>query len=185
MFSIEFGCGVLHGLNNSSGTDFLINGDYGAGGRSKSLFFDGHPGYDFRTTDQEPAGRIDVLAADASGVVCVSLKIAVGADVGQEANESTCSAGMRAGEIKIDHGDGYSTVYIHIASAAAHVGDEVTLGQKIGTAGNTGSLSEPHFDFELRQEIEGVLVPVDPYGWVGSGVDPYEDANSLNLWLEE
>ena len=56
--------------------------------------------------------------------------------------------------IEIDHGEGFTTRYAHLASSAVSVGDTVTAGQVIGTAGQSGNAENVHLHFELRVKGE-------------------------------
>ena len=51
--------------------------------------------------------------------------------------------------VKIDHGNGYQTLYAHMAAQAVHVGDVVEQGQVIGYVGNTGNSFGNHCHFEM------------------------------------
>jgi hypothetical protein len=162
----SFGCGDLYEFRNASGSSFVGNGHYSGG---TYLAYDGHPGIDFRTTDQCPdtrvttdcplgvRGRLRVFAAAAGRVT---------------------SVGGTYGTIKIDHGGGYETWYLHLARYDVVVGATVAAGQQIGIAGETGAPNAPHLHFEVR--FNGV--PVDPYGWQGSYPDPYVAATNHVLW---
>lgn len=55
----------------------------------------------------------------------------------------------------------------------------IEAGVKIGTSGNTGSCSE---GAHLHFQVERNEVPVDPYGWTGTGTDPYTRERSVILW---
>ena len=85
--------------------------------------------------------------------------------------------------IKIDHGSGYHTLYGHLSAVAVEVGDTVLAGQVIGTGGTTGNSTGPHLHFGLRLNGDDV----DPFGWSGSGTDPwfaFQQAASYCLWLD-
>ena len=51
----------------------------------------------------------------------------------------------------IDHGNGYRTLYAHMATGSIVVkaGDRISQGQKIGTMGSTGRSTGPHLHFEI------------------------------------
>ena len=51
--------------------------------------------------------------------------------------------------IEVDHGNGYVTVYGHLASRNVIKGEKVYRGQKIGEVGNTGRSTAPHLHYEV------------------------------------
>jgi murein DD-endopeptidase MepM/ murein hydrolase activator NlpD len=62
--------------------------------------------------------------------------------------------------VVINHAQGYQTRYAQLASIQVTLGQTVTVGQTIGTVGQTGQPSSPeaHLHFELRSN--------SPLGWV-------------------
>ena len=60
--------------------------------------------------------------------------------------------------IRIQHVNGFETIYAHLASINVVAGEEVKNGQEIGLTGNTGLSSGPHLHYEIRKDDE----PVDP-----------------------
>ncbi len=52
--------------------------------------------------------------------------------------------------VEVNAGDGYSLLYAHLAAAGVRVGDYVTAGENIATAGCTGWCTGTHLHFELR-----------------------------------
>lgn len=66
----------------------------------------------------------------------------------------------RGNSIKIEHGNGLSSVYAHlqIHSPLVTVGEEVVAGQQIATMGSSGCSSGPHLHFEMRHNG----LPFDP-----------------------
>ena len=151
---------ALYGYKNSGGTSFIVNGNYSGGGTPTYLYYEGHPGIDFRTTDQAVNGQINVYAA-ADGV----------AHYGSTTYNT----------IYIDHANNYTTLYLHLSQRIVADRASVTRGQLIGVSGDTGAPGAPHLHFEVR--LGGINgVSVDPYGWTGSGADPYTAAVNVNLW---
>ncbi|MFO8056036.1 MAG: peptidoglycan DD-metalloendopeptidase family protein [bacterium] len=64
----------------------------------------------------------------------------------------------------VDHGNGFYTVYAHLADIRAGTGDEVKTGTVLGTVGDTGSMQGPSLYFEIRHHQD----PVNPEDWLGS-----------------
>lgn len=89
----------------------------------------GHPGIDIAAGEGAP-----VYAAD-SGVVT-----AMGNDESGYGNV-----------IQLNHGNGYFTVYAHLNVIGVSMCQSVYAGQRIGTAGNTGSSRGVHLHFEIVQ----------------------------------
>jgi hypothetical protein len=60
--------------------------------------------------------------------------------------------------VRLQHSDGYETVYAHLLSFSIEAGQSVRQGQVIGVSDNTGNSTGPHLHFELRKNN----VPIDP-----------------------
>jgi uncharacterized repeat protein (TIGR03803 family) len=173
----------LYGYQQVNAKPFSVNGQYVGGLNANAqayLFYDGHPGFDYRTTDQDGAGNLcgspdcnssgetPIVAAAAGTVVCVNISTKI---------KAPCIEGP--GEIKIQHSDGYYTVYLHLSSATVSTDASVAAQQQIGISGSTGAPEGgAHLHFEVRQGT----IPVDPYGWSGAGEDPYTRAVNIKLW---
>jgi murein DD-endopeptidase MepM/ murein hydrolase activator NlpD len=54
--------------------------------------------------------------------------------------------------VVIEHGQGYSTLYGHLADYLVESGQYVATGQTIGYVGSTGNSSGPHLHFEVRMQ---------------------------------
>lgn len=52
--------------------------------------------------------------------------------------------------VEVDVGEGYTTLYAHLAAERVEVGEYVTAGMPIGVAGCTGWCTGTHLHFELR-----------------------------------
>lgn len=54
--------------------------------------------------------------------------------------------------IKLQHTDGYVTIYAHCSSLVADAGDVVTQGDVIAKVGSTGASTGNHLHFEIRKD---------------------------------
>jgi septal ring factor EnvC (AmiA/AmiB activator) len=92
-----------------------------------------------------------------------------------EAGEGTAVAAVYAGHVVytgwfkgygnliiLDHGNEYYTLYAHVSETAVKEGDDVRQGQRIGSVGDTGSLSGTRLYFEVRYQGK----PQDPEQWL-------------------
>ena len=64
--------------------------------------------------------------------------------------------------LKVDHGNGYATAYLHLSSKAVAKGATVRAGQVIGYVGSTGASTGPHLHFMVYQNG----TPIDPKPFV-------------------
>ncbi len=68
--------------------------------------------------------------------------------------------------VKIEHDDGFVTVYAHNLANSVEVGHRVAAGQEIGNVGQTGRATSAHLHFEIRHEGRVVnplyLLPLPP-----------------------
>ena len=120
------------------------------------MTYDGHQGVDFRvaTFDQLRLG-VPVLAA-APGKVRAT----------RDGEPDNGAEGMAKGRdcgngVVIDHVDGWSTQYCHLANGSLKVrqGETVAAGQPLGLMGFSGRTAFPHLHLTLRRRGE----VVDPF----------------------
>lgn len=89
------------------------------------------------------------------------------------ANGTVSEAGMNgsAGNmVKINHGYGYETVYMHMLRIKVRAGGKVSRGELIGWVGNTGASTGPHCHYEVH--VNGQ--PVDPVYFFYNDLTPLE-----------
>ena len=67
--------------------------------------------------------------------------------------------------VKINHLNGFKTIYGHSSKLLVKKGDKVIKGQKIALVGSTGNSTGPHLHFEIRIGN----TPVDPTEYVNFG----------------
>ncbi len=60
--------------------------------------------------------------------------------------------------VVVDHGQQFSTMYMHLSRIEVHVGQRVSKGQRLGLSGATGRVTGPHLHLSAR--------------WQGMYVDP-------------
>jgi murein DD-endopeptidase MepM/ murein hydrolase activator NlpD len=69
---------------------------------------------------------------------------------------------LRGGTVAIDHGQGVETIYLHMSSFQAKVGQRVGTSDVIGYVGSTGRSTGPHLHWTLYVNT----VPVNPGQWI-------------------
>jgi septal ring factor EnvC (AmiA/AmiB activator) len=95
----------------------------------------------------------------------VDIEAAQGTDVGAVFPGHVIYTGWFKGYgnlIILDHGNDYYTLYAHVADILVKEGEDVRQGHRIGTVGDTGSLTGPRLYFEVRYQGK----PQDPEQWL-------------------
>lgn len=112
---------------------------------------DGHGGIDL----VRDGYRLDNIIAHSDGTVVQVIK-----NVNVNTPNDTTNAGNM---VKIDHGNGFQTRYLHLAygTVNVNVGDRVRKGQIIGFMGNTGNSFGAHLHFEVLKN--GKKINPTPY----------------------
>lgn len=104
--------------------------------------------------------QLDTIIAHTGGKV-------VFCQTGKKNNKFAVGNASYGNCLKIDHGNGYSTLYAHLATVSVKLGQTVKKGQAIGVMGNTGRSYGAHLHFEVRLNNKHI----DP--------TPYLDADLL------
>ena len=144
-----------------------------------ALGYDEHGGTDFALADlRAMRAGVDVLAA-APGVVLgrrdgmpdVSFRDPAAPDL----TDRECGNG-----VSIDHGDGWTTQYCHMArgSVAVRTGERVEAGQRLGRIGLSGQTEFPHLHLSVRRDEESV----DPFD---TSDGPCGGDEPVSLWADE
>ncbi|MEW6404307.1 MAG: peptidoglycan DD-metalloendopeptidase family protein [Chloroflexota bacterium] len=87
--------------------------------------------------------------------------------------------------VRLHHPNGYSTSYGHMSAVAVQTCPTVGCavfqhGEWIGFSGNTGNSTGPHLHLRV---VNPAGKAVDPYGWTGSGADPWSFNQPESLWI--
>ncbi len=162
--------------------DGTINGP---GARSS---YDQHRGIDY-------ALRYDLVRAAAPGTV---------AQAGWASTDHRASYGLH---VRIDHADGFRTIYGHMSVLRVRTGDPIPANADefqriIGRSGNTGYCigaggtgpngqctdnDPPTCGAHLHFQLEHNGRVVNPYGWIGNFADPWsqraDGAASVDRWV--
>ncbi len=109
--------------------------------------------------------RINCQYMGYSGHTGIDLGGAVGTAIYAYRSGTVTFAGWGSGyglHVKVDHGNGMSTLYAHCSELLVSAGQQVSEGQIIAKIGLTGYTTGPHLHFEVR--LNGV--PVNPYPYI-------------------
>lgn len=73
--------------------------------------------------------------------------------------------------IKIQHNEGYESLYLHLSKFLKNVGDFVYPGELIAISGNSGNTTGPHLHFTVKKN--------------GNTIDPIQFLNELNYYTQK
>ncbi len=96
-------------------------------------------------------------------------------------------AGNAGNKVTIDHGNGYTSTYMHNSVMKVSVGDKVTKGQVIALAGSTGNSTGSHVHFQIEYQGEKIDPLTFKYdnnmgdgsGGIGSNSDSLSTTSSI------
>jgi murein DD-endopeptidase MepM/ murein hydrolase activator NlpD len=132
------------------------------------LYYDGHDGVDYGISY-----RPVYAAADADQIIYAGW---------WDPQNHKINLGIY---VRLHHPNGYNTYYGHMSSVAVQSCSTVGCtfvphGEMLGISGTTGNSSGPHLHLLVRNPANK---SVDPYGWQGSGTDPWVNNQKESLWV--
>ena len=132
------------------------------------VFYDGHDGVDYGISY-----RPIYAAADADQIVYAGW---------WDPQNHNINLGIY---VRLHHSNGYNTYYGHMSSVSVQACSPpgctfVPHGEMLGISGTTGNSSGPHLHLTVRNPAGK---SVDPYGWRGSGADPWVNNQRESLWV--
>ncbi len=139
--------------------------------RQSSLRID--QGFDgaFSHGDDENRYALDFAAAVSTPVLAARAGTVLQVETGYRGNGLDYARdATRANFIRILHDDGSMALYGHLAPNGARIfpGQQVEVGQRIGSSGNTGYSNAPHLHFVVQVNRGGKLVSI-PFRMQGVG----------------
>ena len=121
---------------------------------------------------------IDTVLAHTSGTVVLI-------QTGQVNNQGSTGNASYGNFVKINHGNGYYTLYAHLNNVSVKVGDKVKIGQELGEMGNTGNSYGSHTHFEVFKNNVRVnpleYLDKDLFNSVTESVTRDENKNQLRV----
>ena len=121
-----------------------------------------HAGTDFNIPNFRRMDRDFAVYASAGG------KVLDVRDGETDRNTSrSCSVGF-GNYVKIEHPNGYTTLYGHLQNGSISVErrQDIAAGRKIGAIGSSGSSDGPHLHFELRDRYRDARDPFEKKYWI-------------------
>ncbi|HEX2989824.1 MAG TPA: M23 family metallopeptidase, partial [Anaerolineales bacterium] len=143
-------------------------GGYWSYGLGDWVYYDGHDGVDYGISY-----RPIYAAADANQIVYAGW---------WDPQNHKINLGIY---VRLRHPNGYNTYYGHMSSVSVQACPTVGCtfvphGEMLGISGTTGNSTGPHLHLLVRNPAGR---SVDPYGWTGSGSDPWTHNQPESLWV--
>lgn len=125
--------------------------------------------------------RIDPVYKNRRAHLGLDFAAPQGTPIYATADGRVIDAGFNTGgygnRVVINHGYGYETLYGHMYSIKARVGEQVKRGEVIGYIGNTGKSTGPHCHYEVHRNG----IPVDPIYYFYNDLTPAQFDRILKL----
>jgi hypothetical protein len=149
--------------------------DYQCGTRT----YDAHTGTDFRVRTMADQKQGVAVLASAPGRVAGIRDEMEDISVRERGLASVKNRECGNG-VNIDHGDGWTTQYCHMARGSIRVkpGQQVVPGEKLGLVGLSGATEYPHVHLTVRKDGK----VVDPFAY---GAAPGACGGGASLWSPE
>ncbi len=99
--------------------------------------------------------RVDPITKENRWHLGLDFTADTGVDVLATADGTIMFADYKIGygnHIKIDHGEGYITLYAHMHKLKVSEGESLKMGDVIGTVGSTGKSVKPHLHYEVIKD---------------------------------
>jgi septal ring factor EnvC (AmiA/AmiB activator) len=111
-----------------------------------------------------------------SGITLTNNGIGIGAAAGTQVRAVEAGRVSHAGPfegygsmVMMNHGGGYYTLYMYLASVSVSEGQTIASGAVIGTVGGEQTPEGAHIEFQVRAPVRGTVPePVDPLSWLRS-----------------
>lgn len=115
---------------------------------------------------------VDIMAPSSSRVMAV----ASGVVAAIHTNPTSHNYGIH---VRINHSEGYQTIYAHLESVSVAVGQSVVGGQQIGKADNTGNSQGSHLHLSLKRLGYTYTDPVTGIVWPFNLFNPEPELRRL------
>lgn len=153
--------------------------DYRCGPRT----YDGHDGTDFRLPTIAAQQRGVAVLAAADGTVHATRNDSADHLVASAADRMAISGKECGNGVLIDHADGWTTQYCHMAKGSVSVtpGQRVRAGDRLGLVGLSGDTQFPHLHIGVRHGA----IKIDPFAPDLESGACRANAGGNSLWADD